>query len=107
MDNKTLWKNAIKIRKCRRLVTEINQLIPSLEQNKGLKDEVPKLKEAMNGLIKFIVDIKKSMEFECNFCKNKVEVGKCTVCKKNYLIANYKEYAKRKSKEKGVQPRNG
>ncbi len=85
MDIIALKANVVKIKKYRRLVTELNQVIPRLNQHKDLQPEIAKLKTGINSIKKLIVKMEEAVEFNCVDCKSSVKNGKCDGCKRNYL----------------------
>ena len=65
MDMKVLKANVVKIRKNKRLITELNRFIPQLNQCKKLNHGVPKIKVAIEFIEKFIEVLKETIEFKC------------------------------------------
>lgn len=81
MDMILLVRITKKIRRLKRIETELNQLMPYF--NTAI--HINNIKIAINTLNLTQKKMSKDIEFECNICHNIVERGKCVGCKKNYL----------------------
>ena len=81
MDKQEIKKAIGQIKKLKRLVTEINQLIPLIKK----KQDISTIKETVTIISGLIAVSESEIEFECNKCHSSVKNGKCTGCKHNYI----------------------
>ncbi len=81
MDMIKLVKTVRKIRKFKRIMTELNQIIPYIKGNTN----VDIIKSAIGVIVKLQYRMEKDIETKCDECQSLVVVGKCTGCKKDWL----------------------
>ena len=81
MDKREIKKQIGQIKKYKRLVTEINQLIPLVKK----RQDISTIKEAITIIRRLIAIAESEIEFECSKCHSSVKNGKCTGCKYNYI----------------------
>ena len=81
MDKQKLIATVSKLRKFKRLFTELHKLIPLLDNDQDIR----KVKSVAVVIEELLQDAEKGLVFECEECHSKVESGRCLGCKKNYL----------------------